>query len=98
MSEWHFQNHAWLYTAVPTFALSLHKQLLGTSLTLSSFVIFASKACKSFMDSVTQYQGTSLGPCPVLWESVTESTQGPETFVQEASYQVLHSTPRAKQA
>lgn len=33
-------------------------------LPLGSFIIGASKACKSFMDSVQpRYQGTSLGPC-----------------------------------
>lgn len=47
------------------FALSLHKQLLGTSPPLGSFIISASKACKSFMDRVRQYWGKPLGPCPV---------------------------------
>lgn len=62
--EWHF-CHFWLYTAVPCFALSLHKQLLGTSPPLGSFIISASEACKSFMDSARQYWGKSLAPCPV---------------------------------
>lgn len=50
--EWCFQKRVWLYTAVLTSVLTLHKQLLATSLPLGSFIIFASKACKSFMDSV----------------------------------------------
>lgn len=49
----------------------------GHILPLGSFIICASKACKFFTGSVPpQYQDTSLGPCPVLWESAIESTLG----------------------
>lgn len=97
--EWCFQKRVWLYTAVLTSVLTLHKQLLATSLPLGSFIIFASKACKSFMDSV--HGSTGANPqLPSLSSPVGigHRIQQALSPLREAGYQVLHSTLRVKQA
>lgn len=71
----------------PHLCLELPQAAARHTLLLGSFIICASKACKCFMDSVQpRCQGTSLGPCPVLWESAIESAQGLRGHLPNATF------------